>query len=104
MQPLPPEAQITMYRTAVQIHANVDRRHDYLLMGNFYSPNIEMGRYDADYGTVLIGKGKGSFSTECLQGIPVKGQVRHALPIRLNGTPAIVLAMNNDSARVIRLP
>ena len=104
LQPLPVEAQLTMYRTAVQINANGDRWPDYLLMGNFYSPNIEMGRYDADYGTVLIGKGQGSFKTECLKGAPVKGQVRHVLPIRLNGTAALVLAMNNDSARVIRLP
>lgn len=102
LQALPQEAQMSTFRTAVPVRANGDQWPDYLLMGNFYSPNIEMGRYDADLGTVLMGKGKGTFSAECLQGTPVKGQVRHALPIRLNGTPAIVLAMNNDSARILR--
>jgi hypothetical protein len=61
-----------------------------------------MGRYDADYGTVLINKGNGAFTCELVNGLPVKGQVRHIRKINISGQEAFILGCNNDSARVIR--
>jgi hypothetical protein len=101
MRSLPWQAQLTSYRTAQVCDANGDALPDILLMGNYYDNNIQMGRYDADYGTLLINKGKGELTAEPFNGLQVKGQVRKMRPISLNGRKAYVLGMNNDSARII---
>ena len=99
---LPFEAQFTLFRDAVVVNANNDNLPDILLFGNYYDNNIEMGRYDADYGTVLINKGKGIFSTEPMNGLSVKGEVRHIRKINIGKKDAFILGCNNDAARVIQ--
>ena len=101
-QPLPWEAQLSSYRDAVIVDANNDNLPDILLAGNYYDNNIEMGRYDADLGTLLINKGKGIFVCENLNGLQIKGQVRHIKAINITGKQAYILAKNNDSTVVIQ--
>jgi hypothetical protein len=99
---LPWEAQLTTYRDAVVINANDDNLPDILLVGNYYDNNIQMGRYDADFGTVLVNRGHGNFSCETINGLQVKGQVRHVRKINLTeNREAFILARNNDSVMVI---
>ncbi len=98
---LPFEAQLSEMKSATIIKANNDELPDILLMGNYYENNIEMGRYDADYGTILINKGNGQFTTSSLNGLAIKGQVRSINPIKIGNKEAFLLACNNDSARVI---
>jgi hypothetical protein len=98
---LPWEAQITAYKAAVVTDANGDKWPDILMMGNFYDNNVQMGRYDADYGTLLINNGKQDFSVAPLNGLSVKGQVRRIAPINWKDQAAYVLGMNSDSLRLI---
>jgi hypothetical protein len=98
---LPAEAQFSSLRDAVILDQNKDGLPVILLAGNFYDNNIQMGRYDADFGTVLINKGKNIFSAETINGLSIKGQVRHILPIMINKKPAFFLAKNNDTTVVI---
>jgi len=98
---LPWEAQITAYKTAVVTDANGDKWPDILMMGNFYDNNVQMGRYDADYGTLLINTGKQNFDAAAMNGLSIKGQVRQIAPIQLNKQLAFVLGMNSDSLRLI---
>ena len=98
---LPTEAQFSSLRDAVVLDHNKDGLPDLLVGGNFYDNNIQMGRYDADFGTVLINKGKGIFTVEAIKGLSIKGQVRHLLPLIVNKKPAIVIAKNNDAVMVI---
>jgi hypothetical protein len=98
---LPWEAQLTSYRDAMVVDANADGLPDILLMGNYYDNNIQMGRYDADFGTILINKGKDNFDCENINGLQVRGQVRHVKKISIAGRDAFILAKNNDSTRVI---
>ena len=60
--PMPMNAQLSPYRTAA-IAINVNNNHlpDILLGGNYYNNNTQMGRYDADYGTILLNKGNDNF-------------------------------------------
>jgi len=99
---LPWEAQLSSLRSAVVVDANGDKLPDILLAGNFYDNNIQMGRYDADFGTLLINKGNNNFETSNINGLQIKGQVRHIEPIMINHQPAFILAKNNDSLQVIR--
>lgn len=101
-RPLPWQAQLTSYRDAVIVNANNDSLPDLLLGGNYYENTIEMGRYDADWGTVLINKGNRIFDVEGANGILIKGQVRHMQKIEIGKKEAFILARNNDSVMVVR--
>ena len=79
-----------------------DSLPDILLVGNYYENNIQMGRYDADYGTILLNKGHDSLSAVPLNGVAVKGQTRHIQEIAIAGRKAYILARNDDSVVVIR--
>jgi hypothetical protein len=101
LQALPWQAQLSAYKDAIVVNANHDSLPDILLMGNYYDNNIQMGRYDADFGTLLVNKGKGNFSAENMNGLQVKGQVRNIRKIMINRKEAFILARNNDSTKVI---
>ena len=96
------QAQLTSYRDAVVVDANNDNLPDIFLAGNYYGNNIHNGRYDADYGTLLINKGKGDFGCENLNEMIIKGELRHIKPIKISNQPAYIAARNNDSAVVIK--
>jgi hypothetical protein len=100
-QALPWQAQLSSLRDAVVMDANQDNLPDMLLVGNYYRNNIQMGRYDADFGTILLNKGKGNFTAENINGVQIKGEVRHIRKISINGKEAFVVARNNDAAVVI---
>jgi hypothetical protein len=102
VKPLPWEAQLSPYRDAAIVDANSDGLPDIFLGGNYYDNNIQMGRYDGDYGTLLVNKGKGNFVATPLNGLTIKGQVRHVQPIRIAGKTAYILVRNNDSTRIIQ--
>ena len=99
---LPFQAQLSSFRDAVVVNANNDDLPDILMMGNYYDNNVELGRQDADFGTILINKGGGNFEYQTLNGLVVKGQVRHIKPILIGNQKAFVLARNNDSLMIIK--
>jgi len=102
VQAMPWQAQLSPYRDAVVVDANGDNLPDILLVGNYYDNNIQMGRYDADFGTILLNQGNNKFTAESLNGLQIKGQTRHIRSINIGKAPAYVLARNSDSAMVIR--
>ncbi|HLZ89312.1 MAG TPA: VCBS repeat-containing protein, partial [Puia sp.] len=102
LRAMPWEAQLAPFRDAVIVDANNDSLPDILLVGNYYENNIQMGRYDADYGTLLLNEGRDSFSAVPINGLAIKGQTRHVREIGINGEKAYILARNDDSVKVIR--
>lgn len=103
VQSLPWQAQLSIYKDAIVSDVNADGKPDFMLVGNFYESNIQMGRYDADYGTVLMNTGKGTFLPETVRGPLLRSQYRHIQPITIGQQKAFVLAANNDSVRVLQL-
>ncbi|MEO8720931.1 MAG: VCBS repeat-containing protein [Ginsengibacter sp.] len=101
VRPMPWKAQLSTYKTAVVIDANGDDLPDILLAGNYYENNIQMGRNDADYGTILVNKGNGKFVTSSINGLQIKGQVRHIKEITIGKKLAFIIAKNNDSTLII---
>ena len=101
---LPPEAQFSPMRDAVFLDVDKDNNTDILMIGNYYENNIEMGRYDADFGTVLINKGKGNFKPSTLNGICIKGESRHIRPIQIKNSTAYIISKNNDTSQVFSIP
>lgn len=99
--PLPNEAQFSCTYAIEVDDFNGDNHLDVLLGGNLYNSKPEMGRYDASYGTLLSGNGKGAFklipSTE--SGLMLDREVR---AIEMISTPIgkqIVVANNDDKVQ-----
>jgi len=102
IQPLPWEAQLSPYRDAIAIDANNDSLPDILMVGNYFENSIQMGRNDADFGTILVNHGNGAFTAESINGLQIKGQVRHVSKITIEKKEAFLLARNNDSVKIIQ--
>lgn len=102
LQDLPWQAQLSQIRNAAIIYSNRDSMPDILAASNYYYNTISAGRYDADYGTMLVNHGNDKLSAENINGLVVKGQVRKIAPIKISGKPAYILVRNNDSAMIIR--
>jgi hypothetical protein len=104
LEALPPEAQFAPVRAALADDFDGDGRTDLLLAGNFYGVTPVRGRYDASFGTMLKGDGRGGFSvvgaTE--SGLKIDGQVRAMEYLRTPNGRAILVARNNDTPVLIR--
>lgn len=105
IRPLPKQAQFSTVNTILVDDFNNDHQLDLLLGGNFFRSNIQMGRYDASYGNVLLGNGKGSFVSlpNSKAGISWRGPVRKIAPIQIGKTRYDVVVTNNDSIKFIKL-
>lgn len=102
IQSFPWEAQLSSYRTAIAFPQTASGKTSVLLGGNYYNNSVHSGRNDADFGTVVQGDPKGNISIVTLDGLVIKGQVRHIAPLTIGRKKACVLVRNNDSAIVLR--
>jgi hypothetical protein len=98
---LPWEAQLNTYRDAVIVGMGSNGLPDILLTGNYYENNIQIGRNDAGFGTILTHAGNNSLKCENINGAIIKGQVRRVKGLTIRKKPSFILAKNNDSIRVI---
>lgn len=99
---LPTEAQLSpMYGIAAE-DFDKDGNIDILMGGNFYQSKPETGIYDASYGTLLKGDGKGGFSalTARQSGINIRGAVRDIVVIKVDKRKAILVSENNEAVRI----
>ena len=94
---LPKAAQFSPTMSIMVDDVDQDKLPDLILGSNFFPINIQMGRYDGSYGTVLKNKGK---SFEALPpsktGWSIKGEVRHLEKINIRGEKVYLAIRNND--------
>lgn len=102
-QALPWMAQLSPIRNILAEDFDKDGKLDLLLTGNFYHANIQMGRYDANYGTVLLNKNNNQWLPFMLKGRALSGEVRQLTPIKVAQLNSFLVAKNNDSVRLIQL-
>lgn len=95
-EPLPREAQLSyVYGTCIG-DLNGDRKKDIFVAGNFYGLKPQAGRFDASYGTTLLGCTQYIAPSE--SGLFVNGEVRD---IKMVGK-YIVVALNNQPVRIFK--
>ena len=97
---LPASLQFSSLRAAALIDFDSDGNKDIILAGNYYENNIELGRYDADYGSVLINSPSG-LTNSSLKSLGFVGQVRKIEPIRVAGKDCYLIAFNDDPVKLI---
>ncbi len=102
-QSLPVEAQVSPVFGIVVKDFTGDGKADILVGGNFYESKPEAGIYDASYGVLLQGDGKGGFRALTAQqsGISIHGAVRDMISVRRGKNEIIVVAKNNDHIQLI---
>jgi hypothetical protein len=91
---MPMNAQLSNYRVVIpfkgitkkqqlaQSTSRVNMGNNYLLLGNFGYNNIEIGRQDADFGTLLEWSQQGSPEASAMKML-IEGEVRKTAPIRI---------------------
>jgi hypothetical protein len=105
LRSLPVEAQFSPVFGIESIDYNHDDIPDLVLTGNFYDVLPELGRYDASYGVLLRGEGKGNFKAVSPResGLLVRGQVRKTRLVRDgSGRSMMIIAKNGGRAQVLR--
>jgi len=103
---LPAEAQFAPIYASLATDFDGDGKIDLIVAGNFSGVTPVEGRYDASYGLLLHGDGRGNFAAVDMEqsGLTIDGQVRHmAFLKRAGGGRLIVVARNNDRLGLIRL-
>ncbi|UOE48872.1 VCBS repeat-containing protein [Mucilaginibacter sp. SMC90] len=83
---LPLQAQYSPVFTITTLDYDHDGKDDLLLCGNINKARIRFGKYDANYGVLLKGDGKGSYQyiNQMQSGFNIRGDVRSVL--QLNNT------------------
>jgi hypothetical protein len=99
--PLPAQLQFSTLNAYSLVDLDSDGRMEVVLGGNFYECNIEMGRYDANFGNVLRFDKNGGMQVFPLGDLRIKGQVRRIESVKIGKRPAFVFARNNDRCLVL---
>ena len=102
VQPLPTEAQFSPIYSILTDDFNQDGYVDLLLGGNFYRSKPEIGIYDASYGLLLEGDGKGQFAVVRQSGFFVKGEIRDMVSLRAKEGHLVLVARNDAPMQVFK--
>jgi hypothetical protein len=96
LKDLPLEAQFSPVYAIMIRDFNSDDMVDILTGGNFYRAKPEAGKYDASYGCLLIGDGKGNFDflPNRISGLTIKGEIRDFEIIE--DEDILIVVKNND--------
>ena len=103
-QPLDNAAQLSPVYGIATGDADGDGKEDIIMGGNFYESKPEVGIYDASYGVMLKGDGKGGFRAEkgSATGLHIGGAVRDAVWIKAGNKKLLLIAKNNVALQVIQ--
>lgn len=98
---LPVESQFAPVFSVESLDYNDDGETDLLLAGNMNETRVRFAKYDANYGILLRGDGKGEFEyvPQWRSGFKVRGDVRATIAIR----DQIIFGINRDSLAAYRL-
>jgi len=99
---LPEEIQYSPVYSLFATDIDSDGKPDILAGGNLYSVKPEVGRYDASFGSVLEGDGKGGFKNiqAGISGFRLDGEVRNILEVKTAAGRKILVAKSNGPLQV----
>ncbi len=104
MRSLPVEIQFSTTMAAETGDFNGDGKPDLLLGGNLYHVKPEVGRYDASYGHLLEGDGKGGFREipPRFSGFRLEGEIRDIQTIETPTGTILLIARSNEQLQLFR--
>lgn len=106
VRPLPLETQLAPTYSFYVDDVNEDGKEDVFQVGNFWGVSPFLGRYDANFGTLLLQDSKNEFEAESLAntGVVLRGEHRAISPIRLaNGEKGLIVSQNDGELVILRI-
>ncbi len=103
-KPFPSSAQVAPLFALLADDINADGKQDLLSGGNFYGVLPYEGRYDADFGNLLINAGNRNFQTSSpvTNGFLLRGEVRDIKKIKTKSGYIYAVARNNSGIEFFR--
>ena len=103
--PFPSMAQIAPVNAIVCTDVNSDGNPDLILAGNEYQAGVGSGRYDASYGLLLTGNGKGEFYVvpPASSGLILDGDIRDLKIIECAKQKILLAAVNDDKMKAFSI-
>ncbi|HWZ04806.1 MAG TPA: FG-GAP-like repeat-containing protein, partial [Mucilaginibacter sp.] len=94
---LPVEAQFSAVNQILTGDFDHDGLTDILLLGNHSDNRLKLSSFDANYGCLLKGDGKGGFKyiNQPLSGLSVIGDVKSAVEIKINNTNYLLIGLSD---------
>ncbi len=95
---MPIEAQFSTTQAMEVLDVDGDGNQDIILGGNFYGAKPEVGRYDAQYGLLLKGRGDGTFVSisSVYSGLELTGETRDCITVKTKNGVELISAGNNE--------
>lgn len=96
---LPLQAQYSSVSEILTGDFNHDGKTDLLLLGNHSDNRLKLGSFDANYGCLLTGDGKGNFTYQVqpLAGLSVNGDVKSATEVNINGANYVLIGASGQA-------
>jgi hypothetical protein len=103
---LPEQANLSMVTQILSKDYNHDGKPDLLLLGNHSDNRLKLGCMDANYGCLLIGNGKGSFTyvDQSTSGLSIIGDVKSAFEMNINNSNLLVVGVDNEPIQFYKIP
>lgn len=101
---LPMEAQLSPSFSLLPADLNADGKTDIITAGNFYGVSPYEGRYDANWGFILLGGEKNSFHawSPVASGFINRGETRDLKKVRTANGELYIAALNDAKPRIFR--
>jgi len=105
VESLPFLAQIGPIHGSVFYDFNRDGNMDLITAGNTYETEPETPRYDASFGSVLLGNGEGTFNALNAgeSGFETHGNVKDVKMIMIGNHPHILVSANSEKLQIFKL-
>ncbi len=96
---LPVEAQFSVVTEILTGDFDHDGHTDILMLGNHSDNRLKLGSFDANYGCLLKGDGKGGFQyvNQPVSGLSVVGDVKSALETKINNVPYLLIGLSDGA-------
>jgi hypothetical protein len=105
IQKLPAAVQFSSLNTILPIDLNRDHKMDLVMGGNQFGFLPQFGRLDANYGLVMINKGKRQFELleDRQSGLSITGQVRDIVALPTKTSNSILFIRNDDYPVLVKM-
>lgn len=98
---LPWEMQDSPLQAYASHDFNGDGNLDLLCFGNFYEANVQMGRYDADLGKIILNDGERKLKVAAVKNQRDFAQARNLESIKIGAKDSWILVNNGSEAEII---